>query len=148
MTPLATYTPTPEFWALLTLIVGGITRFIYQVHKDRVAEKLHEQQRIDAVTEREQTRLDLAAVAALTVEQLEALNGRIAAVDENGKTRLKVLLGSNATTRAYTKKAIDTANNVNAKIEQLGQTLVDSKGVPQQVEVINPPEHPVITHSI
>lgn len=142
--PLA-YTPTPEFWALMTLIVGGLIKFGYQIHKDRVESQAKEQLRIDAITEREQTRLDLAAVAALTVDQLEALNGRISAVDENGKTRLKVLLSSNVTTRQYAKKAIDAGNHVTEKFNTVVQNLIDTKAIPQDVHVVNPPSDPVQT---
>lgn len=124
------YVPTPEFWALMTLVAGGFIKFLYQVHKDRVAAKRVDDIHKQAISDREQTRLDLAAVAALTVDQLAVLEGRIMSVDENGKTRLKVMLNSNATTRAFTKKAIDTANNTNDKIALLGQSIVEGNKTP------------------
>jgi hypothetical protein len=142
MTFLA-YTPTPEFWALLSLIVGGLIKFGYQLRKDKLELRLKEQARQDAITEREQTRLDLAAVAGLTVEQLKVLDGRLTTVDENGKNRLKVLLNSNVTTRAYAKKAIDTGNHVTEKFNSLLQSQLDSKDIPQKVEVVNPESDPV-----
>lgn len=143
MTLLA-WTPTPEFWALMTLIAGGVTKFIYQVHKDRVASRNLKEERESAIAEREQARLDLAAVAALTVDQVESVKK---AFNEQGQIRLKALLQSNVTTRQYTKKAIDTANNVNQKIESLGQSLVDSRSTPQKVHVTNTAEDPVIIRS-
>lgn len=41
------------------------------------------------------------------------------------------------------KDAYHAANNVNEKIASLGQQLVDDKSTPQQVEIMNTPDHPV-----
>lgn len=113
---LAEYTPTAEFWALLTLIAGGVGRFFYDLIKRK-------QDRLD----REQDRLDRAQLATLTIEQLEA-------VKASGSERLKVLVREVQDVKKVaitgiraSKEALDTANGVNAKIAALGQKLVDEK---------------------
>ncbi len=139
------WTPTPEFWALMTLIVGGFTKFLYQRHKDIVAAEnkendrkaevaQREADRMIEIARREQDRLDLAAVASLTVEQLASLNERIDMVDANGRSRLKVLIGSNVTTRAFAKKAIDSGNHITEKFNTLTQALIESKSYSSQNE--------------
>lgn len=87
--------------------------------------------------DREQARLDLAAIANLTSSQAEEVKHLISVGNVNGQDRLKILLNSNVTTRQYAKKAIDTGNHVTEKFITLTQALTDSKSVPQEVHVMN-----------
>jgi hypothetical protein len=105
MTTLSDYQPTAEFWALLTLIAGGVGRFFYDLVKRK-------QDRLD----REQDRLDRAQLATLTIEQLEA-------VKASGGERLKVLVKEVQGVKQVaiqsikvSKEAIKEANNYNSKI--------------------------------
>ncbi len=154
---LLAYTPTPEFWALLTLIVSGITRFAWEAKKERTATRLaaaKNQAEITAanarlaaeIADREQTRLDLAAVASLTVEQLHALGEKVDMVNENGQKRLKVLLSSNVVTRDFAKKAIDTSNGIKTALMENGVKLVTepaAPAIPSEVTPGSDPEHPL-----
>ncbi|MEO5712153.1 MAG: hypothetical protein ABIT37_01585 [Luteolibacter sp.] len=107
--PIA-YIPTPEFWALCTLITGGFGKFIWDQFK-RV------QDRKDAAEAKEQARLDLQQLLELTKAGFEVTN-------ENGQTRLKQIMQSNVTTRQYTKKAIDTSNGIKTALMEKGVKLV------------------------
>lgn len=131
MTLLADYQPTPEFWGLLGVIATGIGHWWWQFSKERSARLSLEAERIQKLKEREEDRKDLIAAAEaaalLNEERLKPVMAQLEALDKAGTNRLKTMMQSNVTTRAYTKKAIDTANGVNAKIEQLGQTLLDNK---------------------
>ena len=152
MSLFANYTPTPEFWALLGIIVTGLGRWWWQASKERSIRLSLEAEREQKLKEREEDRKDLIAAAeaaaTLNAEQLKPVIEQLDALDKAGTNRLKALLNSNVTTRLYTKKAIDTANGVNEKIQALSQAIVDSKDIPQQVEVINTEEHPVQTHNV
>lgn len=129
---------------ILSLLGKGLYDAFKTYMDAQSAKEKRQQDRLD----REQDRLDIAAMAALTSTQLEAMRERIASVDQNGKDRLKVLLNSNATTRAFTKKAIDTANNTNQKIASYGKDLMDARSEPREVVIVNSDDHrvPVETH--
>lgn len=126
-------------------ILSLLGKGIYDAFKTYMdAESAKEKRRQDRL-DREQDRLDIAAIAALTASQLEAMQDRLRMVDDNGKNRLKVLLQSNITTRQYAKNAIDTANNTNQKIAKYGQDLMDARSSPREVVVMNADDDPVPT---
>ncbi len=142
-----TWVPTPEFWALLTMIVGVATKWVIQITKDRkelLQKRLDrerdlvdreqtrldlaaasERTRLDLVASAEQTRLDLLTAANLNSEQLANISDQVATVDENGKLRLKAMLGSNATTRHFNKVAIETSNGIKKDLMEKGVKLIE-----------------------
>jgi hypothetical protein len=132
---LLSYIPTPEFWIAISAAGAFISKIVVdelRYRKERQA-KLDEQKA--EKDKREQDRLDLAAVAALTAKQLETFKNEITNfVDEKGKDRLKVLLGSAATTRGLvkdmTKKAelaVETSNGIKTSLIENGVKLIETK---------------------
>lgn len=143
------YTFTPEFWALLGVIVTGVGRWAWEWNKGRNIRLGLEAERIQRLKEREEDRKDLLAAAKaaalLNKQQLVPVLNQLEALDKAGTNRLKALMQSNVTTRTFNKKAIDAANNVNEKLKMLGEKIVEAKEIPQQVEVVNKPDHPIPT---
>jgi hypothetical protein len=136
MTPfLLAYAPTPEFWALLTLIATGVGHWLWQVTKDRSARLALEDERRQKLEEREQDRLDLIAAAEaaakLNVEQLKPVIEQLENIDKNGANRLKVLISSNVTTRGMvkqgieeSKRAVETSNGIKSDLMKNGVKLI------------------------
>jgi predicted sugar kinase len=147
MPPLA-YTPTPEFWALMGLLGTALAKLGMDWIKRREERLLKEEEREAEEARRESNRKDLLLVASIAKADREAVEEKLKELNEAGANRLKTMLQSNATTRQFTKKAIDTANNTNAKIESLGQSLVDARSTPQKVEVVNTEQSPVLTEVV
>lgn len=147
MTHIA-WSPTPEFWALCSLIATGVGHWAWQFAKDRNVRLALASEREQKLLEREEDRKDLLAAAEaaakLNEEQLKPLMDQLAAIDQNGSNRLKVLIGSNVTTRAYAKKAIDVSNGIKTALMESGVKLVNDGSLPavQEVRVIN--EDPIL----
>ncbi len=140
-TPLLAYAPTPEFWALLTLIVGGVGKGVYDIISKVSARRDTAIRHAELMAEREQDRLDRQELATLTAQQLETIV-TLGSAREQRLTRQvmetrKVALAS----ARMAKEMMVTANNTNDKILSLGLEL--KEGV-QKVELVN--EAPIPTH--
>jgi len=137
---LSSFTPTPEFWAICTLIATSLGKTIYDVVKRYQDRQEKETLRKAVLEDREEVRKDLAAQAELLKQGFETIN-------DNGVIRLKAIISSNATTRDFTKKALNAANNVteksNVAIEIATKALERVSGEPLQVEVMNKETHPI-----
>jgi hypothetical protein len=143
--PPIAYSPSPEFWALMMLLATSIIKLLMDANK-RYQERLDRERKMEEDESiRESARKDMLLVASIAKADREAVESKLKELETAGKDRLKSMLQSNATTRLYTKKAIDTANNTNEKIAVLSQAIVEKNKTPQQVEVINTSEHPVPT---
>lgn len=104
-----------------------------QQREQEAAERktLREQDRLD----REEDRLDRQQFMEMTKEQLDGIHAA-------GGERARRLIGEVIKTRGVSiasakaaKEAYKEANNVNQKIENLNQRLLDDRGLPMQAEV-------------
>jgi len=125
------FQPTPEFWIALSAAGAFISKIIV----DEVRYRRERQTKLDKeateIKRREQDRLDIAAVSALTVTQIEAVKQDI---NKNGQDRMKTLLNSAVTTRGlvkeYAKKAdeaIVTSNGIKTSLLENGVKLIETK---------------------
>jgi len=118
---------TPEFWAICTLIVSSLAKGIWDILKRYQDRKDKETLRKAVLEDREEVRKDLKA-------QAELLKQGFQTVDENGKTRLVAIMGSNITTRGmvkeYAKKAdlaIETSNGIKKDVVEKLDTIIEAK---------------------
>jgi hypothetical protein len=127
--------------AIIALLGGAFTGVVapvvLYVLKDRSETRIRREER--------EERLELAR---LTKESLDAVKLEGGArekriTDEVKKVKEVAIAGVRSA-----KDAFKEANNVNIKIANLGQKLVDDKATPQPVEIMNGPEHPVPTHEL
>lgn len=136
---LANYTPTPEFWLMLTMVVTGLGKFAWEWNKRR-------QDRQDRESAADQARKDQAANADLIKALSTITEERFDFLAEKGQERLKAIMRVTGELRSTNVKALNAANNVNAKIVALGQKLVNESETPQKVEVVNSDSNPVPVH--
>lgn len=118
----------------VVIVLGGVSKIIYDILATKKAKQDREQDRLD----REQDRLDREQLAKLTASQLEE-------VKSAGNTRMQTIVQEVQAVKAVgmegiriNKEAIDAANSHNEKIAAVTDAIKSIAPLVQKVEVVNP----------